>query len=636
MSPPLWVLEEVTMPGRAQPRLAQVSLTIHRGITAILGASGAGKTSLCNLLVGFEQAASGVVRPALPRSDGRLPLYWSPDGGLWPSLSVAAHLTTVAPQAPSRAVGDLLSLFALDHCAAATPAQLSTGERERLGVARAVASEAAVLVLDEPFSHVDDALAARCWQVLLDLVRARDGSLVYSTHAPERVIGHAHQVICLRDGGVLHHGAVDELYHHPPSLAAATCLGATNWFGHEDAEWVPGSDVLGSVRPECLLVRPDVAGDLVVSSAAFHGHVATVTVMRRGDQRQRTWVHRPHRPLMVGERVTLTLLHGPENAEARRLAATAITIAPQARGAAPLMTLMLLLTLGVFTGCDDDQQPALTFRHERSWNLPPVAASQPAPRALGALGSDQVLVLDTAGRVLVYDGAGTLVRQWQMPAFTVGRPEGVVELPDGRIAVADTHYHRVVLFDAAGVVTGMIGGPDEDRRNGGFLYPVGVTTDRNGNLYVSEYGGNDRVQKFAGDGRHLATFGTFGTAPGSFQRPQGLSWADGRLYIADAMNNRIQVFHDDGRFIGVLGGDQPPELHFPYHVVVGADGALTVVEYSGGCITRLSPTGALLGRYGRPGSGDAQFATPWGMAIDGQGRVWVADTGNRRLVELTP
>ena len=70
--------------------------------------------------------------------------------------------------------------------------------------------------------------------------------------------------------------------------------------------------------------------------------------------------------------------------------------------------------------------------------------------------------------------------------------------------------------------------------------------------------------------------------------------------------------------------------------MVGPDGNLTVVEYSGGRITRLTLDGTLLGRYGKPGSGDGEFATPWGMTVDGKGRVWVADTGNRRLVELTP
>ncbi len=102
------------------------------------------------------------------------------------------------------------------------------------------------------------------------------------------------------------------------------------------------------------------------------------------------------------------------------------------------------------------------------------------------------------------------------------------------------------------------------------------------------------------------------------------------------MNNRIQIFQDDGSFIGVLGGDHPPELDLPYNLALAPDGTITAVEYSGNRITRLDAGGAIIGRYGRAGAGAGQFATPWGMTVDGRGRVWVADTGNRRLVELIP
>ena len=211
---------------------------------------------------------------------------------------------------------------------------------------------------------------------------------------------------------------------------------------------------------------------------------------------------------------------------------------------------------------------------------------------------------------------------------------GGAGLRDGRIAVADTHYHRVVLFAADGTVSALFG--SEGMGPGQFLFPVGVATDPGGNLYVSEYGGNDRVQKFSPALRPLAVFGGFGIQAGRFQRPQGLAWHEGKVFVADAMNNRIQVFHDDGTFIGVVGGEHPPELDLPYNLALAADGSITAVEYSGNRITRLDGAGAIIGRYGRAGAGEGQFSTPWGMTVDGHGRVWVADTGNRRLVELHP
>lgn len=67
---------------------------------------------------------------------------------------------------------------------------------------------------------------------------------------------------------------------------------------------------------------------------------------------------------------------------------------------------------------------------------------------------------------------------------------------------------------------------------------------------------------------------------------------------------------------------------------LGADDRLYVIEYGAGRMTRLDLDGRLLGRYGSIGSSLGQFATPWGIAVDAQRRIYVADTGNRRVVEL--
>jgi DNA-binding beta-propeller fold protein YncE len=173
---------------------------------------------------------------------------------------------------------------------------------------------------------------------------------------------------------------------------------------------------------------------------------------------------------------------------------------------------------------------------------------------------------------------------------------------------------------------------------GEFVYPVAVCQDGTENLYVAEYGSNDRVQKFGRDGACLLAFGGFGTEAGNFQRPSGLVWRDGRVYVADAINNRIQVFADDGRFVGVLAppGRAPAALHFPYDLAPAPDGGFHVVEYGAGRLTKLGPDGALLGRFDTSGTAAGPLRTPWGLAGDAAGRIWIADTGNRRIVELVP
>jgi DNA-binding beta-propeller fold protein YncE len=256
----------------------------------------------------------------------------------------------------------------------------------------------------------------------------------------------------------------------------------------------------------------------------------------------------------------------------------------------------------------------------------------PKPRHIEIDARDNVIVLDTAGRVLVYDHRGQAVRQWDMPTNEAGNPEGTCALKDGRIAVADTHYSRVVFFDRDGKVLSTLGidGPDA----GQFRYPVSIVQDDDENIYVCEYGGNDRVQKFTPDGQFILAFGGNGTQPGQFQRASGMIYRDGKIYIADAINNRIQVFDTDGRFIAILGGEDAPALNYPYDLCLCPDGTLLVIEYGAARITRLSLDGTVLGRFGGPGRGMGKFATPWSIGIDSQGLVRVADTGNHRIVEF--
>ena len=294
----------------------------------------------------------------------------------------------------------------------------------------------------------------------------------------------------------------------------------------------------------------------------------------------------------------------------------------------------LLLAVVSLTGCEGSGSvPQLVVTSVTTIQMPPDGASVPAPRSMTFDRDGQLYVLDNAGRVLVYDKRGQPLREWHMPEFDVGKPEGICVFRDGRIGVADTHYHRVVLFDANGNVSSMHGTLGAEA--GQFNYPVAIVQDDSGNYYVSEYGGGDRVQKYDVSGKWLAEFGSFGTGPGQFQRPSGMVWRQGLVYVADAINNRIQVFRDSGEFVGICGApDHEPALHYPYDLAFGPDDDLFVVEYGGNRLTQITLDGRVLAVFGESGHGSGQFSTPWGIAVDSGGRIVVADTGNRRMVEV--
>ncbi len=287
-------------------------------------------------------------------------------------------------------------------------------------------------------------------------------------------------------------------------------------------------------------------------------------------------------------------------------------------------------------GCGQPEaEPELGISDVRTWKIPAADHFLPAPRGLASDAENNVLVLDDAGRVLVYDSTGSLQRMWSMPDNSIGNPEGICRLQDGRIAVADTHYHRIVIFRDGGEVDEMFG--SEGNGPGEFVFPVAIAQAEDGSLYVGEYGDHQRVQKFTAEGDYILEFGQHGTGPGEFQRPSGLDLHGGSVFVVDAFNDRIQVFSLDGEYqrtVQLPEGSAP--LEYPYDLRVLSSGQIYVIENKAARLTLLADDGMVIGRFGSPGRDLSQFYQPWDLTVLTDGRILVADTGNHRLVELKP
>ncbi|MFT5122520.1 MAG: iron(III) transport system ATP-binding protein [Kiritimatiellia bacterium] len=296
--------------------------------------------------------------------------------------------------------------------------------------------------------------------------------------------------------------------------------------------------------------------------------------------------------------------------------------------------LVAFTLLFLLTACTPESGNTLQVKSTHTFSIPAIDTTFPGPRSITFGPDGMAYVLDNGGRVLTYDRSGACVNRWFMPAYDVGRPEGIEVTRDGQhLTVCDTHYHRILQFALDGTEINRFGsrgtGPSQ------FEFPVAVTQDDQDFLYIAEYGGNDRIQKFTRSGEHVLTFGSFGTGPGQFQRPSGMVWHDGLIYIADAINNRIQIFTDEGLFHAELqDAEHPWSLRFPYDITLCKEDSLIIVEYAAGRITRVGLDGKLMGRFGTSGYGAGQMTTPWGLDVDDALRVLVADTGNRRLVEI--
>jgi sugar lactone lactonase YvrE len=245
------------------------------------------------------------------------------------------------------------------------------------------------------------------------------------------------------------------------------------------------------------------------------------------------------------------------------------------------------------------------------------------PRAGARDGQGRIFIVDKSGRIQRFSPDGKVEKVWSTPAVEQGRPTGIACDPRGTVLVADTHYHRILRYSPEGELLGEFG--SEGREPGRFIYPTGLAVAADGTIYVSEFGGNDRVQAFSPEGAVLRGWGRYGEAEGEFKRPQGLALAGDVLYVADAANHRIQAFSTEGRFIRAWAG-----VKYPYAVSVDGEGDVLVAEYGSHRISKFSPDGRALASAGGAGSGPGELNTPWGVVAAGP-KIVVVDSGNHRL-----
>jgi len=269
---------------------------------------------------------------------------------------------------------------------------------------------------------------------------------------------------------------------------------------------------------------------------------------------------------------------------------------------------------------------------------PPEAASP--IRTIGGPGSDDgrfatpratawdprgfLYVVDKTARIQKFDAAGKYLGGWSTPESEKGRPTGLTVDPKGELLVADTHYHRVLRYSSEGTLLSQFGA--EGSGPGQFLYPTSIAIGPDGSLFVSEYGGSDRIQVFTPEGKLLRSWGSYGKAPGQFDRPQSIAISGDRVYVADAANHRIQVFTIDGTLVASWG-----DLKYPYSVSLDAKGDVLVAEYGRHRVLKFAPDGTRLAVAGQPGTGPADLNTPWSAVPIGGDRIAIVDSGNHRI-----
>lgn len=268
--------------------LDDISLNFETGkLVALLGPSGCGKTTLLRIIAGLEQADQGQILLGAEDASGTH-VRERQVGFVFQHYALFKHMTVfdnvafgmrmkpraerpTAQQIKSK-VHELLELVQLDWLADRFPAQLSGGQRQRIALARALAVEPRVLLLDEPFGALDAKVRKELRRWLRKLHDDLHISSIFVTHDQEEALEVADEVVLMNKGRVEQVGSPQEVYSSPASPFVYGFLGSVNRFqGVTDAGGVqiqgqhipaadlqiqPGTAVVAFARPHDVEIRP--------------------------------------------------------------------------------------------------------------------------------------------------------------------------------------------------------------------------------------------------------------------------------------------------------------------------------------------------------------------------------------------
>ncbi len=323
-TPPVLVAHDLSKSFGDTVAVSNASFEVGRGeIVALLGPSGCGKTTTLRLLAGFERPDSGSVqinaetvvndqtwRPPERRRIGIVPQEFA----LFPHLNVGENIAFGlssghrawwtrpwrrfgSSEVPAR-VQEMLSLVGLDDFARRFPHELSGGEAQRVALARSLAPQPAAVLLDEPFSNLDQNLRANLRLTMRAILKAADTAAVFVTHDREEALSLADRVAVMRDGQIEQIGSPDDIYYRPQTRFIGSFVGDANILpgrrsrGGADTElgYVLLDDAPSAqdgesldllLRPEQLALKladpgqPEVAN---VISSEYYGHDQVVRV----------------------------------------------------------------------------------------------------------------------------------------------------------------------------------------------------------------------------------------------------------------------------------------------------------------------------------------------------------------------
>jgi iron(III) transport system ATP-binding protein len=291
--------------------LKNISFTLEKGRhLALLGESGCGKSTLLDIIYGVLQAQKGRVEwngEELLGADNHLipghPMmkYVPQEFDLMPFTTVfenvGEHLS-IQNDDRSRRIMELLDVVDMESFKDRKVKTLSGGQKQRVAIAKALAQEPQLLLLDEPFSHIDNSRKNNLRRRLFSYLRQNNISAIVATHDKDDVLSFCHETIILRDGEIVDHRTTRAAYEQPRHLYAASLFDEVSLIPRE---WTDASeDVIA--YPHQIEVS-ESGFEVVIKESFFTGRDYLICAVR-GD---RELFFRYPDPFEHGEKVTVRL-----------------------------------------------------------------------------------------------------------------------------------------------------------------------------------------------------------------------------------------------------------------------------------------------------------------------------------------